>query len=409
MIMEPKTGMLVETDWGTVMYERMPDGRRRAYMIKDDAYSERIKQAETLGVAYTRFSSHGQNESTTEVQLEVIFAIAKKQNTAIVEVYCDEGRSGTNDRRPDFQRMVADIKGKRLKDVPKKRKVTIVAVYKLDRFSRGRYDPGYYKYILSKYGARVVSASEQIPDGAIGPLVESNLEAAAAFFSAQLSERMVEYMHAHALACETNGVYVPGYDRGPDKTYIFDMPLCFEVTRMFDALYAGKSPEQVERLMASVVDRRGRTFDAERILRIARDRRYIGEYRYSGVVIPGGMPALIDEAKFDAAQKRLQSWAKHKRRKGTSVGRRKPAPPSKKKLARMRYKHNIKGRRFGWLKVLEVSRLDKNHHRIWLCECRCGNRVEVYATRLKSGRATDCGCQSSDGRTRDEHGRFAKS
>lgn len=209
--------VLVETEWGTVMYERMPDGRRRACILKDDQYYKRIADSDTLGVAYTRFSSHGQNESTTEVQLEVIFAMASKNGTAIVEVYCDEGRSGTNDRRPDFQRMVADIKSKRLKDMPKKRKVTVVAVYKLDRFSRGRYDPGHYKYILGKCGARVVSASEPIPDGAIGPLVESNLEAAAAFFSAQLSERTVEYMHVHALDCETNGVYVAGYEMGPGK------------------------------------------------------------------------------------------------------------------------------------------------------------------------------------------------
>lgn len=91
--------VLVETEWGTVMYERMPDGRRRACILKDDQYYKRIADSDTLGVAYTRFSSHGQNESTTEVQLEVIFAMASKNGTAIVEVYCDEGRSGTNDRR----------------------------------------------------------------------------------------------------------------------------------------------------------------------------------------------------------------------------------------------------------------------------------------------------------------------
>ena len=72
------------------------------------------------------------------------------------------------------------------------------------------------------------------------------------------------------------------------------------------------------------------------------------------------------------------------------------------------FERRADGRRRVWLlKALEVARIDKNHHRIWLCECRCGNRVEVYATRLKSGRATDCGCASGDGRKRDEHGRYA--
>lgn len=393
-----ESGVLFESDWGTVMFERMPDGRRRAYMLKDEAYRDRIEQAETLGLAYTRFSSHGQNESTTEVQLEVIFAMAKKQDTAIVEAYCDEGRSGTNDRRPDFQRMVADVKQRKLKDLTGKRKVSIVAVYKLDRFSRGRYDPGYYKYILGKSGVRVVSASEQIPDGAIGPLVESNLEAAAAFFSAQLSERITEYMHSHALNCETNGMYVPGLVRGPDAKFTLDPDLHSLMRDMVSDLADGISVERIEARMAGVVDKRGRGFDAVRIRKLAHDRRLAGEYRYDSVVIPDGMPALVSMDVLERAAAKVDRANARKAQKIKHTVKKQPNPPTDEQRARMRYKHNIAGRRFGDLKVIEVARLDKNHHRIWLCECRCGRKVEVYATRLKTGKATCCGvCHPSRG------------
>ncbi len=402
-----ESGVLLETEIGTVMYERQADGRRRIYMLKDDAYCKRIEQAETIAIGYTRFSSSQQNESSTEVQLEVIFRHCQEAGTAIAEVYGDEGRTGTNDRRPEFQLAISAIRARKVPGVPKGRKAAYVVVYKFDRFSRGAYDADYYKYILQKCGVRVLSATEQIPEGAIGTLVEKNLDAAAAFFSAQLSDRTTEYMHKHAKECKTNGVYFPGYKRGVDGTFVFDIPFSREMRRMLDRLHDGKTPDEVESLMVGIVDKRGRKFNADRIARLAQDRRFIGEYRYSDVTIPDGMPALIDEKSFAEIGKKIEAWRSAKRIRHRKPSKLKPAPPSKKKLRAMRYKHNIKGRRFGLLKTIEVVRVDKNHHRIWLCECKCGNKVEVYATRLKSGLATDCGCVSGGGRKRDEHGRFA--
>lgn len=44
----------------------------------------------------------------------------------------------------------------------------IVLVWKLDRFSRDRYDSAHYKHILKKNGARVISIKENISDGPEG-------------------------------------------------------------------------------------------------------------------------------------------------------------------------------------------------------------------------------------------------
>jgi len=47
---------------------------------------------------------------------------------------------------------------------------------------------------------------------------------------------------------------------------------------------------------------------------------------------------------------------------------------------------------FGWLTTIKVVGKSKNGTKIWLCQCECGNTVEIPTSRLKSGRAKSCGC-----------------
>lgn len=51
-----------------------------------------------------------------------------------------------------------------------------IIVWKLDRFSRNRYDSAHYKALLRKNGVKVVSAKEAIAEGSEGILLESVLE-----------------------------------------------------------------------------------------------------------------------------------------------------------------------------------------------------------------------------------------
>ena len=77
----------------------------------------------------------------------------------LLGTYVDRALSAGTADRPDFQRMIADSP-KGLFD--------IVLVWKLDRFSRDRYDSAHYKHILKKNGVRVISIKENISDGPEG-------------------------------------------------------------------------------------------------------------------------------------------------------------------------------------------------------------------------------------------------
>ena len=66
----------------------------------------------------------------------------------------------------------------------------IVLIWKLDRFSRDRYDSAHYKHILKKNGVKVVSVKENISDGPEGIILESTLEGYAEYYSAELSQKI---------------------------------------------------------------------------------------------------------------------------------------------------------------------------------------------------------------------------
>ena len=66
----------------------------------------------------------------------------------------------------------------------------VVLVWRLDRFSRDRYDSAHYKHVLKKNGVRVISIKENISDGPEGIILKSMLEGYAEYFSAALAQKI---------------------------------------------------------------------------------------------------------------------------------------------------------------------------------------------------------------------------
>ena len=58
----------------------------------------------------------------------------------------------------------------------------------------------------------------------------------------------------------------------------------------------------------------------------------------------------------------------------------------------LRYEPTKPGDRFGMLVVREARPRKVGRHNQWLCECDCGNKVEVQQSKLRSGGQISCGC-----------------
>ena len=133
-------------------------------------------------VVYARYSSERQTEQSIEGQLRVCTEYAKSNDIVIVDTYIDRAMTGTNDNRTDFQRMLKDAS---------KQAWDYVLVYKLDRFSRNKYEMAMHKKTLRDNGIKLLSAMENIPDTPEGIILESLLEGMAEYYSADVSRNCV--------------------------------------------------------------------------------------------------------------------------------------------------------------------------------------------------------------------------
>ncbi|MFQ7004239.1 MAG: recombinase family protein [Ruthenibacterium lactatiformans] len=131
-------------------------------------------------VIYARYSSDNQREESIEGQLRECKEYAERNGMNVVATYIDRALSAKTDDRPQFQQMIRDSNT---------HKFEAVLVWKLDRFSRNRYDSANYKRKLAQNHVRVVSATEPISNTPEGIMLESLLEGMAEYYSAELSER----------------------------------------------------------------------------------------------------------------------------------------------------------------------------------------------------------------------------
>lgn len=118
-------------------------------------------------VIYARYSSDNQTEASIEGQLRECMEFADHAGIDVIKSYIDRALSAKSDNRPEFQQMIKDSY---------KHAFDCIIVWKLDRFSRNRYDSAHYKALLRKNGVKVVSAKEAIAEGSEGILLESVLE-----------------------------------------------------------------------------------------------------------------------------------------------------------------------------------------------------------------------------------------
>ncbi len=262
------------------------------------------------GVIYARYSSDSQREESIEGQLRECKAFAEKNDIQIVETYIDRALSARTDRRPDFQRMIGDSAAKNF---------DAVIVWKLDRFARDKFDSAYYKRILKNNGAKVISATEAISDGAEGILLESILEGMAEYYSAELSEKIIRGLTENALKCKYNGGTLPlGYVIDSEQYYQLDPLTAPAVLDAFTRYADGSSMQEIadELNLKGVRTYRGNKITINVIARMLHNRKYIGEFKQKDIVKPGGIPAIVTEELFDRVQKRMaankKAPAKHK-------------------------------------------------------------------------------------------------
>lgn len=261
-------------------------------------------------VIYARFSSHGQNEQSIEAQVRICKEYAESKNLKVINIYPDKARTGTNDARPSFQRMIADAESGAFK---------YIIVYMFDRFARNRRDSIIYKEMLKeKYGIRVISALEPIAEDEGGEFYEMFLEWNAEKYSKRLSKRVKDGLDISV----TNGTFcggtlIYGYkirlDPIPNRPNKFVKIVEINEEEASAVQYAftqynnGVTKKEIaEDLNARGYRYKDRPFTGKVLDNWLSNPKYTGEFYFGGRFCNNMYPAIVSKEIFDEVQKRLQ-------------------------------------------------------------------------------------------------------
>ncbi|MCH5161870.1 MAG: recombinase family protein [Clostridiales bacterium] len=255
-------------------------------------------------VIYARYSSDNQREESIEGQLRECLEYADYNDIQVVGNYIDRALSAKTDNRPEFQRMIKDSY---------KHAFDCIIVWKLDRFSRNRYDSAHYKALLRKNGVKVISAKETIAEVSEGILLESVLEGMAEYYSAELAEKVTRGKKENALKGLWNGGNTPfGYVINKEHKLDIDPQAAPIVQEIFKLCNDGKTVKEIYNIMSErkVTRSNGKPLKYNAVRYILSNRVYIGEYNHMGVVIENSVPPIISEELFKAVQLELAKNSK---------------------------------------------------------------------------------------------------
>lgn len=242
-------------------------------------------------VIYARYSCDNQSEQSIEGQLHVCQEYAQRNNILILDTYIDRAMSGTNDNRPDFQRMLKDS-GRREWDY--------VLVYKLDRFSRNKYETAIHKKTLRDNGVKVLSAMENIPDTPEGIILESLLEGMNQYYSAELAQKVSRGMkETRKKGLYQGGTLLYGYMLDGRKIVINQSEA--EVVRYIYSEYSRGVyvRDIIKALDAQGITYKGKKFVKNSVYNILRNEKYSGVYKHGDEVVDNMYPQIVPPELFE--------------------------------------------------------------------------------------------------------------
>lgn len=275
---------------------------------------------EDTAAIYARFSSHNQREESIDAQVRACTEYAKNKRLCIVQIYADAAKSGTNSEREQFQEMIRDSA---------KKKFRYLIIHKLDRFSRDKFDSVTYKRKLKLNGVSILSVTENLDDSPESAMLESCLEGMAHYFSMNLSREVMKGMKESAYKCTHLGGTPPlGYDVDPDtRRYLLNREEAVVVKLIFEKYAAGVGYNQILEYLNSMEYRtkRGQPFGKNSLHSILKNEKYVGTYifnkrlekdlsgkrkpklnsRDKWIIVPDGLPAIIDKETFDIVQAKM--------------------------------------------------------------------------------------------------------
>ena len=246
----------------------------------------------------------------------------------LVETYVEPGASATNDRRPEFQRM---IEAGTSKPAP----FDVVVVHSFSRFFRDHFELEFYVRKLAKNGVKLVSITQEMGDDPMHVMMRQIMALFDEYQSKENAKHVIRALKENARQGFWNGSLPPiGYrvvaaeQRGAKTKKKLEIdPLHAETVRLIYRLALHGDGDHGQMGVKNIVSHlnRNRIFTRDggrwgigQVHRILTRRTYMGEHEFNKrskskelkpiseiVVVP--VPPIIDRETFDAVQALLKA------------------------------------------------------------------------------------------------------
>lgn len=167
-------------------------------------------------------------------------------------------------------------------------------VYKLDRFSRNKYESAQNELALNRNGVKLLSAMENIPDSPEGIILKSVIEGMNQYFSMDLAQKVKRGMRENRRKGNfQGGNLLYGY-RVENKKILINEETAEIVRFIYDSYASGKTVRSIiDTLTARGVLYRGKPFAMNTIYGILKNEKYSGTYRYEDEIIDNMYPQIV--------------------------------------------------------------------------------------------------------------------
>lgn len=259
---------------------------------------------------YVRVSTEDQAKEGFSIpaQRDRLTAYIHSQDWELYDYYIDDGYSAKDTKRPAFQRMVKDAED---------RKIDIILVYKLDRFTRSVRDLYEVLEKLNKWNVSFRSSQEQFDTTTtMGRAMIGMLGIFAQWERETIADRVYLGMEEKAMSGERNGAMAPtGYDLVDGK--LVPNQDASLVQRLFELYLENKGIPTITKILAG----EGKPMHHQTIWYILQNPVYCGRYRWNyrsegsktnkAIIVKGDVTPLVSIEDFE----RVQSYFNRKKKR----------------------------------------------------------------------------------------------
>lgn len=225
---------------------------------------------------YTRVSTEEQAKEgfSLKAQEDILRKYAENKGFEVHGIYCDEGWSGKNYKRPGIQRLFKHLY---------EGKIKAILVKSVDRLSRRLSDiTKLIDEVLLPNNCRLLESDNNLDSSTLeGRMFINLLGTFAEYERGAIVKRVKTGMKKRAELGDWNGGIVLGYDN-KDKQLVINKEEAFVVKRIFELRAEGKGYKYIAKTVneAGYRSKKGKLFSICTIKRILENVVYIGKFKW---------------------------------------------------------------------------------------------------------------------------------